>query len=330
MFDLDKWHEIYLTLSRNKLRTFLTALGVSWGIFMLILMLGAGKGLENGVMQGFGDFATNSFYVWTESTSKPYQGLPAGRYFNLNNGDIDLLRRNVPEIDAMGPRNQLNGYSEGNNVTYKNKAGTFEVFGDYPEFMRIQPKKLLEGRFLNDKDLLEGRKVAVIGKRVNEVLLANEESPIGKYILINSVNFKVVGLFTTSGTSGMSARETEAIYIPFSTFQNAFHYGNIVGWFALTAKPEYKASEIEKKVVAVLKKSHQVSPDDDRAFGSFNAEKEFGQMTGVFTGIRWLTIFVGGATLLAGVIGISNIMLIIIKERTKEIGIKRALSLIHI
>ena len=326
MFDLDKWHEIYLTLSRNKLRTFLTALGVSWGIFMLIIMLGAGKGLENGVMQGFGDFATNSLYVWTEGTSKPYKGLPAGRYFNLNNADIDLLKRNVPEIDLLAPRNQLNGYSEGNNVTYHNKAGTFEVYGDYPDFMKIQPKKLVEGRFLNEKDLKDGRKVAVIGKRVQDVLFAKDESPIEKYIQINGVYFKVVGLFTTAGTANMHARETESVFIPFSTFQNAFHYGNIVGWFAVTAKKQYKASAVEKKIVDVLKKSHQVAPDDDRAFCSFNAEKEFGQMTGVFSGIRWLTVFVGGATLLAGVIGISNIMLIIIKERTKEIGIKRAIG----
>ena len=326
MFDLDKWHEIYLTLSRNKLRTFLTALGVSWGIFMLIIMLGAGKGLENGVMQGFGDFATNSTYVWTQGTSIPYKGLPAGRDFNLNNGDIDLLKRNVPEIDVLAPRNQLNGYAEGNNVTYKTKAGTFEVYGDYPEFMKIQPKKLVEGRFLNQKDLGDGRKVAVIGKRVKEVLFGNDQSPLEKYILINGVYFQVVGLFTTAGTSGMNARETEAIFIPFTTFQHAFHYGNIVGWFAIMAKPECKASVMEEKVIETLKKSHQVSPDDQRAFGSWNAEKEFGQMIGVFSGVRWLTIFVGGATLLAGVIGISNIMLIIIKERTKEIGIKRAIG----
>ncbi len=326
MFDLDKWHEIYLTLSRNKLRTFLTALGVSWGIFMLIIMLGAGKGLENGVMQGFGDFATNSVYIWTEQTSIPYRGLPSGRSFNLNNGDIELLKRNVPEIEVLAPRNQLNGYSEGNNVTYNSKAGTFEVYGDYPEFMKIQPKKLVEGRFLNQKDLNDGRKVAVIGKRVQEVLFGNDQSPLEKYILINGVYFQVVGLFSTAGISGMGARETEAIFIPFSTFQNAFHYGNIVGWFAIMAKSETPASVVEEKVKVELKKSHQVSPDDDRAFGAWNAEKEFGQMTGVFSGVRWLTIFVGGATLLAGVIGISNIMLIIIKERTKEIGIKRAIG----
>ncbi|MGE0637052.1 MAG: ABC transporter permease [Bacteroidia bacterium] len=326
MFDLDKWHEIYLTLSRNKLRTFLTALGVSWGIFMLIIMLGAGKGLENGVMQGFGDFATNSTYIWSEQTSKPYKGLPSGRGFNLNNGDIELIKRNVPEIAVLAPRNQLNGYNSDNNVTYKNKAGTFEVYGDYPEFMKIQPKKLLEGRFLNQKDLDDGRKVAVIGKRVQEVLFGNDQSPIEKYIQINGVYFKIVGLFTTAGTSGMSARETEAVFIPFSTFQNAFHYGNVVGWFAIMAKPDASVSVVEEKVLEVLKKSHQVAPDDERAFGSWNAEKEFGQMTGVFSGIRWLTVFVGGATLLAGVIGISNIMLIIIKERTKEIGIKRAIG----
>jgi len=326
MFDLDKWHEIYLTLSRNKLRTFLTALGVSWGIFMLIIMLGAGKGLENGVMQGFGDFATNSLYVWTEQTTKPYKGLPAGRWFNLSNSDIDLLQRSVPEIDVLAPRNQLGGYSEGNNVLYNNKAGNFEVYGDYPGFMKIQPKKLLQGRFLNEKDLKDRRKVAVIGKRVKEVLFGKEENPIEKYIQINSVYFKVVGLFNTAGTANMDARETEAIFIPFSTFQHAFHYNNIVGWFAITAKPEYKASVVEKKVKDLLKQNHKIAPDDERALGSFNAEKEFGQMTGLFSGIRWLTVFVGGLTLLAGVIGISNIMLIILKERTKEIGIKRALG----
>ncbi len=326
MFDLDKWHEIYLTLSRNKLRTFLTALGVSWGIFMLIIMLGAGKGLENGITQGFGDFSTNSMYVWTQSTSKPYRGLPAGRWFNMNNGDIEILKRTVPEIEVLAPRNQLNGYSEGNNVSYKNKSGTFEVYGDFPDFIKIQPKKITDGRFLNDKDIKDSRKVAVIGKRVRDVLFGKDENPIEKYIQINGVYFKIIGLFETAGTANANARETESVFIPFSTFQNAFHYGNIVGWFAITAKPEYRASVIEKKIVDVLKKNHQIAPDDEQAFGSFNAEKEFGQMMGVFSGIRWLTVFVGGATLLAGVIGISNIMLIIIKERTKEIGIKRAIG----
>lgn len=326
MFDLDKWHEIYLTLSRNKLRTFLTALGVSWGIFMLIIMLGAGKGLENGVMQGFGDFATNSTYIWTQRTSKPYKGLPSGRWFNLVNHDIELIRRNVPEIDALAPRNQLGGYGDDNNVEYGTKSGTFQIYGDYPDFLRIQPKKLTAGRFLNEKDLKDKRKVCVIGKRVADVLFENEKEPIGKHILIHGVYFKVIGVFQTAGTANMDARETEAIFIPFSTFQNAFHYGNIVGWFAISVKPQYKASVIEEKIKDLLKQSHQVAPDDNRAFGSYNAEKEFGQMTGLFSGIRWLTVFVGGLTLLAGVIGISNIMLIIIKERTKEIGIKRAIG----
>lgn len=315
-----------MTLSRNKLRTFLTALGVSWGIFMLIIMLGAGNGLQNGVMQGFGDFATNSVYVWTQRTSKPYKGLPSGRSFNFTNADIEILRRNVPEIDVLAPRNQLGGYDENFNVFYNNKSGSFEVYGDYPDFLKIQPKTITQGRFLNEKDLQGKRKTAVIGKRVQEVLFGKDEDPIGKFIQIYGVYFKVVGVFASSGTAHTGARETEAVFIPFSTFQNAFHYGNTVGWFAITAKPEFRASDVEQKVKDVLKPVHSVAPDDNRAFGSFNAEKEFSQMKGVFSGIRTLTIFVGGATLLAGVIGISNIMLIIIKERTKEIGIRRAIG----
>jgi putative ABC transport system permease protein len=195
MFDLDHWREIYTALSANKLRTFLTAFGVFWGILMLMIMLGSGAGLENGVNQDFADNATNSFWVWSQRTSIPYRGLPQGRPLQLTNDDTAAIRERVPEVSVLAPRNQLGGWRGGNNVTRGTQAGAFSVFGDYPQIMDVEPVRITEGRFLNPFDLEEQRKVAVLGPRVAEVLFEPGEEPIGDHIRINGVYFKVVGVF---------------------------------------------------------------------------------------------------------------------------------------
>ncbi len=326
MFDLDHWQEIYHALTRNKLRTCLTAFGVFWGIFMLMVMLGSGNGLENGATRGFSDSATNSFFVWSQSTTKPYRGLPAGRRIRLSNEDTLALKRQIPEAKIIAPRNQLGGYRGGNNVTRGSKSGAFSVMGDYPEILLVDKKIITSGRFLNQLDLEQNRKVAVIGTRVQDLLFEDDEDPLGKQIRINGVYFKVVGSFRSTQGGEDGDEDTQTIFVPFTTFQRAFNYGDRVGWFAITSADNVPASVAEARVLEFLKKRHRIHPDDRRGLGHFNLEEEYNEVQGLFLGIRTLIWIVGIGTLAAGVIGVSNIMLIIVRERTNEIGIRRALG----
>lgn len=326
MFDKDKWQEIFAVLSKNKLRTFLTGFGVFWGIFMMIIMLGSGKGLENAMLSNFKNGATNSVFFWTQRTSKPYKGFKRGRRFNFENSDTKALKEQVPEIEILAPRNQLGGFRGNNNVVYKKEVGSFGVMGDYPEINQIKAIPMAEGRFLNHLDLEEKRKICVIGPKVQTDLFKNDEKPIGKYLQINGVYFKIIGVFKANSSGDRAERDNQTIYVPFTTFQQAFNYGNLVGWFAMTSKPEVPASILEQKVIQALAQRHSVHPEDDRAIGSWNTEEEYMKISGVFTGIANLSWFVGLLTLIAGVIGISNIMLVIVKERTREIGIRRAMG----
>lgn len=326
MFDLDHWQEIYDALSRNKLRTFLTAFGVFWGIFLLLVMLGSGTGLKNGVAAGFTGTATNSFFVWTRATSIPWRGLPRGRSFEMNNSDITAIRDQVPEAKVIAPRLQLGGYRSGNNVTRGVKAGAFSVMGDVPEIRGIQSLAIRDGRFLNHLDVVEKRKVVVIGTRVRDVLFEKGEEVVGGHIEINGVYFRVIGVFKSTGRPERAEQEDQTIYTPFSTFQYAFNSINQVAWFAITSQPDVRASIAEEKVLNLLKSRHQVAPQDTRAFGHFNMEEEYEKIQGLFSAISILVWIVGTGTLAAGAIGVSNIMLIIIKERTKELGIRRAVG----
>jgi putative ABC transport system permease protein len=326
IFDLDHWAEIKAALLRNRVRTALTAFGVFWGIFLLMVMIGSGSGLRNGVMRGFSGSAANSFFIWTQRTQKPWAGMPAGRTFELANADVQAIRDKIPEVEVVAPRNQLGGYMGGNNVTRGRKAGAFSVMGDYPEIRRIQSYGLEAGRFLNPLDLAEHRKVAVIGTRVRDVLFEPAENPIGKSIVIQGVFFEVIGIFKSSQSGEDGDRDAQAVFVPFTTFQRAFNFGDQVGWLAVISKPDVRASVAEEKVLSLLKERHKVAPDDLRAFGHYNLEEDYGKIQALFAGIRILIWLVGAGTLAAGAIGVSNIMLIIIKERTKEIGIRRAVG----
>lgn len=327
MFDLDRWQEIMSALKKNKLRTFFTAFGVFWGIFMLVVMLGSGTGMKNGITSDLGDFATNSVFMWARSTTIPYKGFPRGRNYNFRNDDIDALKREIPEIDILSPRMQGGGSNGGNNVVRGYKSGTFSIVGDYPEWNLIDPAHIENGRFLNRTDLEDKRKVAIIGNKVYEVLFKPGEEAVGQYIQIQGIFFQVVGVFKPK-KSGMNfgGDKEQTIFIPLTTFQRIYNYGDLIGLLAFTSKDGTSASVVEKKATALLKRRHSVSPDDDQAMGSFNLEKEYNQMIGLFMGINGLIWIVGIGTLLAGVIGISNIMLVIVKERTKEIGIQRAMG----
>ena len=325
MFDYDKWQEIIGTIKKNKLRTALTMFGVFWGMFMLVLLLGSGNGLKNGVTRGFSGWATNSGFIWSNRTTKPYQGMQPGRYIRFTNEDRTAIINNVEGLQYLAPRNNFNSNS-GNNVIRNNKAGAFSIYGDYPEYQYVQIVDTYNGRHINKIDVDDKRKVCVIGENVRTVLFEPDVDPVGEYIRIQGIYFKVIGVFKSLRSGEQGDRDTQTIYLPFSTFQQAFNYGNNIGWFAYTVKPGYENAYVEDQIKTLLKERHKVHPDDVDALGSENLAKEFGQIYGLFNGISVFNWIVGIGTLLAGVIGISNIMLIIVKERTKEIGIRKSIG----
>jgi putative ABC transport system permease protein len=327
MFDRDRWEEIYATLRGNKLRTFMTAFGVFWGIFMLVVMMGAGNGLQNSVFDGFQDFATNSSFMWTRQTTIPYKGLPRGRSWMYNNADMKALRENIPEIDLLAPRLQPWSGNGDNNVVRGLKSASFDIFGDYPDFFRIDPVTMLKGREVNNIDIIDKRKVAVIGNRVRDELFNKNEDPIGQYIRIRGVYFQVVGVFEPRNKNmSFGGDKEKSIFLPFTSLQIAYNMGDEVHFFAVTGKNNIPVSLVEKKCMALIGERHKIAPGDEQAFGHFNLEEQFNKMRGLFTGISTLIWLVGIGTLFAGVIGVSNIMLIVVKERTKEIGIQRSIG----
>ncbi len=327
MFDLDLWKEILSALKKNRMRSLMTAFGVFWGIFMLIVMSGAGRALENGVMDGIKAFATNSAFFWTEPTSKPYKGFQRGRRWNYKNEDIQYLRDNVKEIEYLSPKLFGPNANSGDNTIRGKKTGSFNITGDYPDFYKIDPWTPVKGRLINEIDILHKRKVCIIGERVAEVMFEKEENPIGEYLQINGVYFQVVGVVHPETRMNFNGnRKTESIMIPFSTMQQTYNMGDVVHFFAVTSVPGVPVSQLETKLKDLLKNRHKVAPDDVQAVGSFNIEVEWVKYQGLFSGIQILTWIVGIGTLLAGVIGVSNIMLVIIKERTQEIGIQRAIG----
>ncbi|MCT4624291.1 MAG: ABC transporter permease [Schleiferiaceae bacterium] len=326
MFDRDRWVEIFEALSKNKVRTVLAAFGVTWGMIMLIIMMGAGQGLQNGIMSEFRNSATNSLYLWTQATSMPYKGFKRGRRFNLEFEDKDALETQVDGLALVCPRNQLGGYRGSNNVIRGMNTGAFTVYGDIPEIIKIDKKPISMGRFLNSQDQAGSRKVCVIGDRVRQVLFEKGEDPLGESIEINGVFFKVIGVFQTNRKGEDSDEDSQSIFIPISTFGRAFNYGNRVGWFAMMAADGQSIIALKDDIYRVLNDRHSVHPEDMRAFGSWNMEEEYNEIQSVFAGIKGLSLFVGIFSLLAGAIGISNIMLVVVKERTKEIGIRRALG----
>jgi len=326
MFDLDLWTEIISALKKNRLRSFMTAFGVFWGIFMLIIMSGAGKALENGVLDGVRAFASNSAFFWTERTSIPYKGFQRGRYWNYDNDDIRYIRDNVKEIEYLSPR-LFGSQRTGDNTVRGERTGAFNMYGDYPDYFKIDQWTAIKGRLINEIDMRQKRKVCVIGERVVEVMFAKDENPIGQYLKISGVYFQVVGVIHPETRINIGGgKKEETIIIPFSTMQTTYNYGDRVHFFSVTSQKGYKVSDLEEKLKRILKERHKVAPEDLQAIGSFNIEKEFVKFSSLFLGIQLLTWIVGIGTLLAGVIGVSNIMLVIIKERTQEIGIQRAIG----
>ncbi len=327
LIDIDKWQEIFLTLKKNKLRTFFTAFGVFWGIFMLVIMLGSGKGLKDAAYSGLGKLATNSVFINPARTSISYKGFPKGRLYSFNNSDTRVLRDRVKEIKWLAPRTA--GFGDAvNNVVRGERVGSFQVMGDYPETNFINPMDFVQGRFINQTDIAETRKVASIGCRVYEEMFDEDEDPIGQYLRINGVYFKVVGVFKSFRAKNNGGEfDEQVIYLPLTTTQKTFNLGDVVSaGYAITTQDGHTATEVENKVKAILRDRHNIHPDDERAFDGFNLEQEFKEFQMLFNGIDGLIWIVGIGTLFAGVIGVSNIMVIVVKERTKEFGIKRAVG----
>ncbi|MCX5740959.1 MAG: ABC transporter permease, partial [Proteobacteria bacterium] len=325
MFDIDNWREVWATLRSNRLRTFLTAFGVFWGIFMLMLMLGFGSSIESGSRRQMKGMATNLLFCWGQATSEMYDGLPPGRQVKFNTDDISILRR-LPGVEYLAPRLQLGGWMNNFLVSYESKNGTFTVMADYPELRHIVSFEYEVGRFINDRDITESRKIAVLGRAVRDELFGPDVDPVGKYVKISGVYFQVVGVTKTLRTGQQGDRDAHSIFVPFTTLKTSFNMGDRVGFFAMTAKPGVDGAELERQVRDALGRHHHIAPTDQLAIGSFNMFEMFGKMSTFFTVLALMSWIVGGATLAAGVVGVSNIMLITVKERTKEIGVRKALG----
>ncbi|EGV42710.1 ABC transporter permease [Bizionia argentinensis JUB59] len=314
----DTWQEVFDSLSKNKLRSILTMVGVWWGILLLIGLLGSARGLENSFNRLFGDFATNSVFVWAQSTSKPFKGFQEGKRVQLTLSDAKKIEENVEGIEFVVPRSQSQALVIRNFL-----SGNFSINGDYPLLDKVQKKKLIHGRFINQNDIDGNKKMAVISESVYKQLFEKDEMAIGELIQINSMNFKVIGVFEDGN---MSMGPSSDMHIPFTTFQQIYNRGENINWMMITGNPEYDITQIEEDAKLILRNLNQVHPEDKRAFGSFNLGKEFAKITGFLVGMQFLTWFVGIATLIAGVFAIGNILLITVKERTKEIGVRRALG----
>lgn len=321
-FDLDVWEEIGSTITRNKTRSLLTAFGIFWGIFMLVALMGGAQGIRQMLSQGFEGFATNAGFTVANKTGKAYKGFQQGRNWSLENKDVERVRRNVDGIEVVTPSLAKWGM----DIIYGERKISGTLQGHYPEFNRIEEPQIVQGRYLNEMDVKERRQVCVIGKRIYESLFPGKENPCGKYIKINGIYYLVVGVNAAAGNISVQGRSETSVTIPFTTMQQNYNFGQEVQILCYTAKKGYSISDLEKEVEQVVKKAHYIHPDDTQAIVQVNTEALFSMMDNLFSGIRILGWMVGLGTLLAGAIGVSNIMMVTVKERTTEIGIRRAIG----
>ena len=326
MFDLDTWQEIWLTITRNKSRSLLTAFGLFSGVFMLVVMAGFGVGIRHGIMDGVEHFEANSAFFFSESTSEPYKGFQRGRVWSMNMSDYEAVKHQYADkIKYMS--GVMFGGSSPNNVVRLDKFGSFSIMGFSPDYNLINPSRILQGRFINDIDIREYRKVCVIGKRILNDLYAPGEEVIGSLLRVNGIYYTVVGVSeAVSKNINVFGDPEEMINLPFTTLQQAQNQGDKVHCIALAAKPSVNIVELEEDVKMLLKNRNSIAPTDPKAVGSFNAKKIFDIFQALIIGINALIWIVGLGTLLAGVVGVSNIMLVTVRERTQEIGVRRALG----
>lgn len=324
MFDLDRWTEIWVTITRNKTRSLLTCFGVFWGILMLVILLGSGRGMQNGIMRSVNGFATNSAFFFADRTSESYKGFNKGRQWDMRNRDVESIRREVKELSAISP--VIWGNSSDKNIVYGMMSGTFNVKGVHPDYFQIETQKLFHGRLLNEVDERGRRKVCLIGTKVKEVLF-KEEDPCGSYIRVNGIYYQVVGVVQQRASGvNIGGRSEESVFLPFSTMQQTLNQGDIIHFLCVAAKPNVQMLPVINKIKSIIKEQNLIAPTDPQAVTALNLAAQFETFNNAFLGIDILIWIVGVGTLLAGIIGVSNIMMVTVKERTKEIGVRRALG----
>ncbi|HEV7608825.1 MAG TPA: ABC transporter permease [Steroidobacteraceae bacterium] len=317
---LDGLQEIYYTLRQNKLRTLLTAFGVFWGIFMLIVLLGFGRGMQNGIMEDFGSDVLDFIIVWTGDTSVAYHGMGLGRKIQLDLADIQAVRQQIPGIRVISAER----FADNGTINYGRKSSNGQILGIPDEYFTVKEDVPFNfGRKVNPLDLDESRKVVVIGTAVAERLFAKGEEPVGKQVRVKDTVMKVVGIFYDKGERG---RNSERVLMPLTTMQKMYGGGAITSNIWVRPDKGVDGFELEKKVLELLKRRHDVAPEDTRGINSFNMAEPMKRVTGLFIGINVFMWFVGLGTLMAGIVGISNIMIITVKERTREIGVRKALG----
>ncbi len=326
MFDFDGFNEIWQTITRNKTRSLLTAFGVFWGIFLLVVLSSTGNGFENGLMKQVEGVTPNTGFFFVNQTSEPYKGYQKGRAWTMQLADIEAIKETFPCITAISPEASL-WSSEDKNVVYSSRSGSFSVKGVMPEYNDIQRSKILKGRYINDTDIAANRKVCLLGKKVYETMFEKGEDPLGKMVKVNGIYFQVVGV-VRSYTENVNINGTidESVILPFTTMQQVYALGDKIYFFAMVADDDIPISDIEEDIKQFIKQRHDIAPTDDDAFNSFNLSEIFKAFKGLFFGIHILIWIVGLGTLMSGIIGVSNIMLVTVKERTREIGVRRALG----
>ncbi len=326
LFDKDTWQEIFSSIGQNKVRTIITVIGVLWGIFLYIVLSGAAKGIDNGFERQFERISSNSLFIWGQSTSVPYDGFKTGRWIHFKISDVSALKNRVPEIQYIAPRS-VTGVFGGDKAKVVNgqKKGNYNIYGDFPIYTTIATKTIFEGgRFINESDIQNKRKVCVIGERTRQELFKEGENPIGQFVRINGIHFRIIGV--NKFISGGGFDDDGDIFIPFTTYQRLYNTGKFVDFLLVAAYPDADIVKVEADIREVLKELHHVSPKDKRAIGGFNIGKMFKQITQFASGMTFLSMVIGLATIIGGIIGIGNILLISVKERTKEIGIRRAIG----
>ena len=321
-FDIDSFRETADSLTRNRRRTILTGFGVFWGLFMLLFMIGGGQGIKGLLEQNFNGFASNTMILISSNTSKPYKGLPEGRSWYLNKNDINRLKLMFPELEVVSP--MISGWS--NSVEYNNKTCTAGIKGVNADYCKIEIPKLRYGRYLNETDLQMQRKVCVIGKRIYKELFPEGGDPCGKFIKMGDIYLQVIGVDVNTSNISINSSASYSLMIPATLASTLYNRGNVVDIICVSGKSGVKMSSLEDRVRRVIAREHSFDPEDTEAMQLLNTEEIFMIVDNLFRGLNFLIWLVGIGTLLAGCIGVSNIMMVTVKERTVEIGIRRAIG----
>lgn len=320
--DVDTYREILDTITRNKGRSFLTGFGVFWGIFMLVTLIGGGQGLKELLSNNFQGFATNSGIIFPQATTKPYHGFRKGRTWSMSYRDVDRLKAQVPQLDLVCPALMRNS----GNVIFKDKKIAASFRGQVPDYAHIEPPRLYYGRYLNEMDIAQSRKVCVIGKRVYKTLFPAGGNPCGKRVEVDKQFYQVVGVDYSDGSITVGGRSEESVIIPLTVMQSNYNMGDSISYICMTVRNGSRISSVIKRVREVIGQAHDIDPNDEKAITLVNAEVMFSMLDSLFSGVNFLIWLVGIGTLLAGAIGVSNIMMITVRERTTEIGIRRAIG----